>query len=110
MNGLPKNVAAITIVKAAAALPRTCCLQEDWTADDFDHGSVYHSTAEQRDWLAKSVAKYSQDPLWQTVSVGHVRSLLAKLPPDPAAYIAYDVARGFCDQESQHDRSPIPSH
>jgi hypothetical protein len=57
---------------------------------------VYHTTDEERDWLASAVAVCSKNPIWWPCPHEHVAKLFGKLLPDVAAYVAYRVAKYAC--------------
>jgi hypothetical protein len=93
---LPRPNAVVTSVRVAMQLA------ELWEAERAamnrrgEDPLVYHTTAEQRSWLASAVSVSSKDPLWGSCPHEQLGKLFADLTPDVAAYLAYRVAQWAC--------------
>jgi hypothetical protein len=98
LANLPQQLAAITGVKAAIEAAGIREVEKEDMLRRGDPRRVYLSSANERDWLNSSEAKYCQDPRWQSCPAAEVLEHLAHLPADAAAFIAYKAARWACDR------------
>ena len=96
---LPRQVAVVSSVKVASALAELWEIEAEAMMRRGDPRYVFKSTLEERSWLASAVAACSQNSLWQHCPTELVQASLAKLPPDEAAHVAYQVARSVCHGE-----------
>ena len=93
LAAFPSRVAAVMALKAAGGLRIAWEIEQVNMLRRNDPRPVYLSTEEDRCWLAKAAAKYSEDPLWHVPLDTSFCSLFATLPPDAAAFVAYKVAK-----------------
>jgi hypothetical protein len=88
----------MTAVKAAELFARLWEIEKEKMLCRGDRRPVYLTTAEERFWLDSAIATYSRDTFWQSCADEHLHNLLAGLPPDAAAFVAYKVARWACER------------
>jgi hypothetical protein len=97
LAALSEDMAKVMAVKTAASLAEQWDTEKDDMLRRGDRRLVYLAGDTERQWLASAVATYQQHPLWHSCPEQELRKLMADLPPDAAAFVAYKVAHYVCE-------------
>jgi hypothetical protein len=98
---LPPDVAVIASLKAALELSTLWEMERRQMIRRDDPRPVY--LIGERPELYSVAATFCQNNLWQRHSDEHLHELFARLPPDAAALVAYQVARWVCHRVARQD-------